>query len=175
MNENNSDVPGFQLRLAESADAAAITTVINAAFRQTEDSFVDRDRIDLEDVLMHLETGKFLVAEREGIVAGCVYVEPKSKSESEVANSQFPRAYLGLLAVDPAHQQSGLGSLLMKAAEDYCRGLGCRFMDISVVNLREDLPDYYHRRGYVQTGTAPFPAEIPTRLPCYFIKMSKPL
>jgi hypothetical protein len=48
-------------------------------------------------------------------------------------------------------------------------------MDIKVVNLREDLPRFYARRGYVETGTSPFPAEIETKLACHFIEMSKPL
>ena len=63
----------------------------------------------------------------------------------------------------------------MDAAEDICRGLACRFMDINVVNLREELFGFYRKRGYVETGTRPFPADIETKLPCHFIEMSKPL
>jgi len=63
----------------------------------------------------------------------------------------------------------------MTAAEDHCRKAGSRFMDIQVVNLRKELPDFYHHRGYVETGTAPFTAGIETKLPCHFVKMSKPL
>lgn len=153
-----------QVRVAEPGDAERIVAVINDAFRQAEGFFVNRERIDIESVVRFLETGKFLLAESEGLLIGCVYVEP-----------QQDRAYLGLLAVDPACQQSGLGSLLMEAAEDYCRKLSCRFMDIKIVNLREELPDYYRRRGYVETGTSAFPAEIETQLLCHFIDMSKPL
>jgi len=40
---------------------------------------------------------------------------------------------------------------------------------------RMELADFYHRRGYVETGTAPFTAGIDTKLPCHFVKMSKPL
>jgi hypothetical protein len=63
----------------------------------------------------------------------------------------------------------------MDAAEEYCRGLDCRFMDMNVVNLREDLFGFYRRRGYLETGTSPFPAEVKTKLPCHFIEMTKPL
>ena len=80
-----------------------------------------------------------------------------------------------MLAVDPGAQQSGLGFMLMDAAEDYCRALGLRFMDIKVVNLREELAGFYRKRGYVETGTSAFPAEVETKLPCHFIDMSKPL
>ena len=194
-----------RVRLSKGEDAERITTVINSAFRRAEESFVDEDRIDVGSVLKLLNRGKFLLAESEGQLLGCVYVEPgtvavndKSPtrpdhtlqspvnenadltggvriSQSEIRNPKFSRAYLGLLAVDPAHQQSGLGSVLMDEVEDYCRKLGLSFMDIKVVNLRKELTGFYQRRGYLETGTSAFPEDIATKLPCHFIDMSKPL
>ncbi len=95
---------------------------------------------------------------------GCVYVEPRGQ-----------RAYLGLLSVNPAIQQRGAGSHLMKAAEEHGRKLGCQYMDILIVNHRSELPQFYNKRGYVETGTSPFPPEVETKLPCHFIDMSKRL
>jgi hypothetical protein len=63
----------------------------------------------------------------------------------------------------------------MTAAENYCRERGSRFMDILIVNLRQELPVFYGRRGYVETGTTPFQEDIQTKMPCHFINMSKPL
>ena len=163
-NLNHRTTSSVRVRIAQLEDAERITSVINSAFRRAEEFFIDGDRIDLESVLNFLNTGNFLLAEKEDVLVGCVYVEQRGN-----------RAYLGLLAVDPAVQNFGLGSLLMDAAEDYCRGLSCRFMDIYVVNLREDLPGFYHRRGYVETGTSPFPTDLRTKLPVHFIEMSKPL
>ena len=48
-------------------------------------------------------------------------------------------------------------------------------MDIVIVSLREDLPPFYQKRGYVESGTSPFPPDVPTKIPCHFINMSKPL
>jgi GNAT superfamily N-acetyltransferase len=79
------------------------------------------------------------------------------------------------LSVDPEQQKSGLGSLLMEVAENYARGLGATAIDILVVSLREDLFGFYRRRGYVETGTSPFPEEIETKQPCHFVEMTKPL
>ncbi|MCU1264091.1 MAG: GCN5-related N-acetyltransferase [Acidobacteria bacterium] len=163
-NLNAGKTPSVQVRVAQSHDAEGITSVINAAFRVAENFFVERDRIDAASVLHFLDSGKFLLAESEGTLLGCVYVEPRQG-----------RAYLGLLAVDPASQHGGLGSLLMNAAEDYCRVVSCRFMDIKIVNLRQELPDYYRKRGYVAIGTSPFPADVETKVPCHFIDMSKSL
>ena len=204
-NLNSFQSRPVRVRLAEIDDAERIATVINCAFRHSEEFFVDGDRVDVAKVLKLLNTGKFLLAESEGLLLGCVYVEPrpflvdeeataapdcvpdqfgKEDSDlstefrnppSEIRDRKLSRAYLGLLAVDPAHQQSGLGSRLMDAGEDYCCGLGASVIDLIVVSLREELFGFYRRRGYIETGTSPFPAEIATKQPCHFIEMSKPL
>lgn len=154
----------MELRVAEMRDAQGIVSVINAAFRKAESFLIDRDRIDLETVREFLRTGNFLVAEDMGLVCGCVYVEARGD-----------RSYLGLLSVDPRRQKSGLGSKLMEAAEDHCAKAGSRFMDLRIVNVRKELPSFYHHRGYVETGTEPFPPGLSPKLPCHFVKMSKPL
>jgi len=150
--------------MASLKDAEQITALINRAFRPAEGFFIETDRINLESVQDHFQTGQFLLAESGDSVAACVYVEARDQ-----------RAYLGLLSVDPTCQQSGLGSLLMNAAEEHCRGLACRFVDIQVVNLREDLFGFYRKRGYVATGIHPFPPDLETKLPVHFIEMSKRL
>jgi N-acetylglutamate synthase-like GNAT family acetyltransferase len=152
------------IRIASELEAKAITALINLAFAEVEQFFVDGDRISEAEVIASMQTGVFLVAERDGELEGCVYVEPHG-----------PRAYFGLLSVNPEIQQSGAGSHLMKAAEEHGRKLGCEFMDIKIVNLRSELPDFYRKRGYIETGTSPFPPEVETKLPCHFIDMSKRL
>jgi GNAT superfamily N-acetyltransferase len=152
-----------QLRFAEARDGEMISALINAAFRKAESFLIDRDRIDLESVRNLLQTGKFLLAE-DGMLLGCVYVELRRD-----------RAYLGLLSVEPRHQKAGLGSQLMSAAEDYCARAGCRFMDLRIVNVRKELPRFYHRLGYVETGTTPFTPGLNPKIPCHFVNMSKPL
>lgn len=153
-----------EIRVATPADAEKITAVINAAFRIAEEFFVDGNRITLAEVQQSFASGAFLVACEDDVISGCVYVEPRGE-----------RAYLGLLSVDPGRQQSGLGSRLMAAGEEYCRARGAQFMDIYIVNLRTELPAFYRQRGYVENGTTPFPPEVPTKQPCHFINMSKPL
>ena len=154
----------MQIRVAEVRDEEAIVSVINAAFRRAENFLIDRDRVDLEALRELWCKGKFLVTDDNGSLEGCVYVELRGD-----------RSYLGLLAVDPRLQRVGLGSTLMIAAEDYCAKAGSRFMDLQIVNLRQENHAFYRRRGYVETGTAPFPPDLNPKLPCHFVKMSKPL
>ncbi|HET6977907.1 MAG TPA: GNAT family N-acetyltransferase [Pyrinomonadaceae bacterium] len=152
------------VRLAALADAARITAVINAAFRIAEGFFIDGNRIRQAEVEDYLKKGAFILSENGETLSGCVYVELRGE-----------RSYLGLLSVDPGCQQSGLGSLLMYEGEKYCRERGSRAMDILIVNLREDLPAFYQKRGYIHTGTTPFPPDLETKIPCHFINMSKSL
>ena len=151
-------------RVAEGKDAKEITRLINAAFRKAEGFFIDRDRIDVETVQSLMEKGGFLLSEQEGRLIGCVYLEPRGN-----------RMYLGLLSVDPARQQAGLGSMLLKAAEQKGTHDGFDFMDLRTVNLRTDNRAFYSRRGYIECGTEPFPSGLNPKLPCHFVLMSKRL
>jgi len=50
-------------------------------------------------------------------------------------------------------------------------------MDMTVVNLRLELPPYYEKLGYAVVGTAPIREEMVPRVTqaCHFIRMSKAL
>lgn len=151
-------------RTADPADAENISHLVNAAFR-LERFFVDADRTNPDKVRELLQKGTFLLAEDAGALVACVYVELRGD-----------RGYFGLLAVDPARQRAGMGSRLIDAAEEYCHAAGCRFMDLTVVNLRKELPGYYRSRGYVENGTLPFPSDqYPLKMPRHLVRMSKPL
>lgn len=152
------------IRLARPDDAAKITTLINAAFQIAEGFFVDGPRLEQSEVEQKLEQGNFLLAEADGRLNGCVYVEMRGE-----------RSYLGLLSVDPDCQKGGLGSLLMSEAEEHCRHRGSQFMDILIVSVRTELSPFYQHRGYSQTGTTPFVEDVETKVPVHFINMSKPL
>ena len=193
------------LRPAQPADADAITRLINSAF-QVESFFKRGDRLDLAEVQARFAKGRFILAEENGVIIGCVYVEPGAKrahtgakrahtgaeraytgaepahtdaepayTGAEPAHTGAERAYIGLLSVEPSLQGSGLGKRLMTAAEEYCRAAGCAFADLRVVNLRTELPLFYRKLGYQQTGTEPFPTEAHTEVPCHFLIMSKSL
>ncbi len=123
-------------RMAQLNDAENIARLVNTAFR-AESFFTNGDRTNPEKIRDLLQKGKFLLLEESGRLAGCVYVELRGD-----------RGYFGLLAVDPALQRSGNGSQMIAAAEDYCRAADCRFMDLTIVNLRTELPAFYNRLGY---------------------------
>lgn len=155
----------MELRFADMADLSAIAHLINQAF-SVEFFFKAGDRITLEEVQRLFKKGRFMVLEENGEILGSVYVELRGE-----------RAYLGLLSTNPARQRSGIGSRLTTAAEEFARESGCRFMDLRVVNLREELPVIYSKFGYQVTGTEDVALEAGQKFtqPAHFITMSKEL
>jgi len=149
------------IRVAVAADVEPLARLINAAF-VVEQPFIEGERIDPAGVREYMEKGEFLVAEDAAGLAGCVYVELRRE-----------RGYLGLLGVAPAQQGTGLGRKLMDAAESYFREAGCRAIDLRIISARTPLPAFYERMGYAQTGTAPFAADVPLKVPCHYICMAK--
>jgi GNAT superfamily N-acetyltransferase len=150
-----------RIRLAILDDAEPLASLINAAFR-VELPFIEGDRTNPGAVRAYMKKGKFLLAEDSSGLAGCVYVELRGD-----------RGYLGLLGVEPQRQGTGLGRKLMDAAEEFFRAAGCVAVDLRIVSARTPLPAFYGHLGYVETGTAPFPNDVPAKVPCNYILMSK--
>lgn len=152
-----------RIRMAAAEDVEPLARLINAAF-VVEQPFIEGERIDPAGVREYMAKGKFLVAEDAAGLAGCVYVERSGE-----------RGYLGLLGVAPARQGTGQGRKLMYAAESYFRAAGCRVIDLRIISPRTPLPAFYEHLGYAQTGTAPFAPDVPVKVPCHYILMSKSL
>jgi GNAT superfamily N-acetyltransferase len=157
----------YSLRLATPADTDAIIPVVNAAF-QVESFFIQGGRVNAERMAEMFQEGIFIVAETEEDkrIAASIYLELRGE-----------RAYFGMLSVDPAHQGQGLAKRLVQTVENLARRRGAKFMDISVVNLRTELPPLYRKLGYVQTGTEPPHETMIPKLtqPAHLITMSKTL
>ena len=111
--------------------------------------------------------GCFLVADDgRGHIVASVYIELRGR-----------RGYFGMLAVDPSWQRKGLGRMMAEAAENHCRQRGCNAMDIAVLSLRPELPPYYRKLEYIETGTEEFHPSRPLRagVECHCVRMSKAL
>lgn len=152
------------MRVATRDDVPALVTLINRAYR-VEAFFVTGSRIDAAGVMERLErpgTTVLVIDDDAGGLAGAVFVEVRGE-----------RGYFGLLSVDPDRQKQGLGKALVHAAEEHCRRAGCHVMDIDTVNLRLELPPFYHALGYTPVGTAPFPEPERLLRDAHMVLMSK--
>ncbi|KAK3332994.1 hypothetical protein B0T19DRAFT_416908 [Cercophora scortea] len=76
--------------------------------------------------------------------------------------------YFGLLLCDPAYRGSGLGSALVRFAEDWARARGAKVMELSFLMpegwrhaFKERLAEWYFRLGYQVTRVAAVADEVP--------------
>jgi ribosomal protein S18 acetylase RimI-like enzyme len=141
-------------------DVRRIVALMNRAYRgadaagwSTEAPYLSGDRINEDllraDLLAKPQASLLKWEDPEGgALLGCVWIEPLNEDVW----------YLGSLATDPTRQKSGLGKILLSAAENWVRERGGKRIRMNVVNVREALIAWYVRRGYRKTGeTEPFP------------------
>jgi len=153
-------------RAAVPADRDRLIPHINAAFALAE-PFMGGPRTDPERLASAMDKGSILLAQDEdGALVASIYTEVRGD-----------RGYIGMLAVAPGRQRSGVGRRMMQAAEDHLRAQGCVAVDITVLSVRTELPPVYRTYGYVETGTEPFvyPHPLKDGLKTHCIVMSKAL
>jgi predicted N-acetyltransferase YhbS len=150
-------------REAGSADADRIAALVNRAFL-AESWFKSTDRTNAAQVRELLNKGVFLLLEEEARLLACVYLEPRGV-----------RVYLGMLSVEQDVQGRGLGRRMMQEAEDFSRRAGHVAIDLRIVHVREELPPYYRKLGYVESGTEPAQNFPGVNIPIHFLLMTKSL
>ena len=148
----------YSFRFATIDDVAAIVDLVQSAYRgevsrqgwTTEADLLDGQRTDGDEVsrlISHQSSCVLLCEQGEKIIA-CVHLLNKHKY-----------AYLGMFAVRPDRQASGVGRLLLEEAEQCVfNRWHCPVLRMAVISLREDLIAWYGRRGYKANGEfKPFP------------------
>jgi len=165
-------------RYATPDDAEAVRALIELAYRGPESAkgwaseagILTGPRTSLAEVddLIAQPDTRFLLAEQDGSLVGCVLIEKHGDD-----------GYFGMFSIDPGAQTAGLGKALLARAEDAVRDLwDARGMTAVVINLRDNLIAWYERRGYVLTGrTEPFPFHLHSgalRTDFHLVELRKP-
>ena len=141
---------------ASQEELQSVIQLVNDAFE--EDAFfkvqAKRQRIkhdlrfsggdgveDIEDVLGKSE---FLVLEEQSEVLGCIRIDaPKGNAIGS----------FGMLSVPKRNQNRGIGKKLVFEAECALRDRHqCKRLEISVVNIRTPVVEFYEKLGYSQFG-----------------------
>ena len=154
------------VRIANIDDVNAIVDVTNRAFL-AEQFCVTGDRTDAADIRHRFANGIFFVID-----------DPSNRTRllgSVFCSTENSRGYLGLLSVNPDTQGQGHSRTLVAAVEDHCRNAGCNFLDITVVNARDELFPFYAKLGFAAIDVLPFPVPERARQPLHLVKMTKPL
>lgn len=173
--------PAIRFRHAALQDIPAIVALVESAYRgdasragwTTEADFLEGQRVDEPGV--HADIAKpgslVLLAESDGRLLACCHLERNGEA-----------CYFGMFSVQPGQQGSGLGKQMMAEAERIAhQEWHCTRMQMTVIDIRDELIGFYERRGYVRTGVhKPFPYGderfgIPLRDDLRFEVLEKPL
>lgn len=108
------------------------------------------DEVELRELIARPDS-RFVLCRINGELIASVHIE-----------RQGEQGYLGMFAVSPDQQGRGIGKALLAEAERIAREeWACREMIMTVIVQRQDVIDWYYRRGYRRTGEhRPFPYGI---------------
>ncbi|NNH22629.1 GNAT family N-acetyltransferase [Pseudokineococcus marinus] len=151
-----------RLRTADLDDVPAVVALVERAYRgeasrggwTTEADLLEGQRTDAASVaeLVGAPGSAVLLLEEDGALLACCHVRVLPAAGGP------RRAYVGMVAVDPARQGGGTGRAVLDAAVERARGLGARVLEMTVITQRTELVAWYERRGWRRTGEQrPFP------------------
>ena len=148
----------LEFRHAGAGDIPAVVALVTSAYRgdasragwTTEADLLDGARIDAQRVSDDIarEQSLILLGEADGRLLACAHVAVEDGT-----------GYFGMFSVRPDSQGHGIGKRMLDEAERIAREeLGVPSMRMTVIDVRNELIDYYARRGYRRTGIhKPFP------------------
>ncbi len=139
-------------RTANLNDVAALVQLVNTAYNPEPDAAIWTDESGFfhgtrtsEQALKKLlaeDDSIILLGLHEDVIIACVHLE-KSKNQ----------AHIGMLAVNPACQCKGIGKQMLAQAELYAsHHFNVEKFVLIVISLRDELIDFYLRRGYHKTN-----------------------
>lgn len=141
------------VRIANESDASAIAKLVNSAYRPSSDSagwtheaeLVAGERTSSAQVAETIKrpNSAILVGSENSEIVACVHIEKEGNN-----------SHIGMLAVSPTLQASGIGKQMLTLAENYAiETFGTEKFILVVVSARSELIAFYLRRGYKKTGS----------------------
>lgn len=142
-----------KISIASLGDVADITALLNSAYRgesskqgwTTEVHLIGgnqrTDEPSLTQVMSMADSIVLKYINDEQKIIGCVNLQLHGN-----------KIYLGLFSVAPNLQGMGIGKQLLNAAEEYATTIHCETIYMSVIDVRDELINWYKRNGYAETG-----------------------
>jgi ribosomal protein S18 acetylase RimI-like enzyme len=140
------------IHISDEKDIHAIVALLNMSYRgehsrkgwTTEaDLIAGEIRTNDENLadVMREPGSVILKYEEKGEILSCVNLKKHGN-----------RLYLGMFSVDHELQGGGIGKKMLQAAEEHATQTGCRAIYMYVISVRQELIDWYKRKGYEETG-----------------------
>jgi ribosomal protein S18 acetylase RimI-like enzyme len=140
-------------RAAGEADVGAIVTLVESAYRgdasragwTTEADMLDGQRTDAEEIRgwLRRRQAMILLGQRGDELLASLVLSDHGQG----------RAYLGMFAVSPRQQGSGVGRAMLREAERLARSeFRAERLRMTVIGQREELIAWYTRCGFARTG-----------------------
>ncbi len=139
--------------VATVADTAAITNLLNSAYRgeSSKQGWTTEAHLIAGNVRTTEKSVKEVIAKSGSVmlkysdeqqnITGCVNLQQHGD-----------KLYLGMLSVSPHLQGAGIGKQLLKAADEYALQVQCNAVYMTVISVRTELINWYERYGYKDTG-----------------------
>ncbi|MDF1673269.1 MAG: GNAT family N-acetyltransferase [Vicingaceae bacterium] len=143
-----------QLKIASKQDIniTALVNMINAVYRNAEDEIWQKEHLRISNDRLTEIIGKqeLLIAVINDEIAGCIHLEPVNKLLYKFK----------MLAANPKYKGIGIGSKLVKFAEETAINYGADTMQLELLVptdfIHEDkvfLNNWYSKIGYIKKST----------------------
>lgn len=135
------DPASLDVRPATHADVPALVPLYHRAYGQLEALGYPSSMTSATEERFGdwLDSREMFVAETSQDIVGCVHLK---------RHDDWPCPELGRLAVDPDHQDAGIGTLLREHVESVARERGHDHIRLRTFTGHPFLRDWYQRAGY---------------------------
>ena len=135
---------GLEIRAAHHDDAGAVSELLTELGHPLEPELT---RTQLARIQALAPNHAVFVAAKDGAVVGLV-----TAFSTPVLHRALPVGRVSVLVVARSHAGQGIGSALLRHAEQYLVELGCGRIEVTSASHRAAAHAFYLARGYLQQG-----------------------
>ena len=143
----------LKIRTFEDADYSEVRSLFERSLSEFSGCYVTgmrsyiqsslaEDLIDIKKHYLGSLVNHFWIAEMDGAVKGMVGIESKGDGTAELRR----------MSVDKEVRRSGIASKLLEVAEDFCKGVGQKRINLTTVTLLGPAIKLYEKYGYTLQG-----------------------